>query len=345
MDRARRRSGLLIAGAAVALGAAAVPAPPPLKAMRWLAPGADAARLLTRRPVECLRTPAGRDEIYRVELGRAAFRSPLLLGGQAARAGLACETCHQNGRTNANFDFPGLSGRPGTADVTSSMMSTHRGNDIFDPVPIPDLGGPKVALKISQARRPPALEHFIHGLITEEFDGPEPPPAVLAGLAAYVRALTPAACPGATSEPLRVESAIADARRAARAALSALAHGDPPAAVVMVEAARAQLGAIAERYGDPDLATTRQRLAVADLDLAATLAAIRRHDRGAPDRLIAWLARSEAWAAALRRQEGRSFYSPATLARAAPISLSGTPPSATPGESRGRPSTPLESGT
>ncbi|MGI8839413.1 MAG: hypothetical protein ACR2F8_01280 [Caulobacteraceae bacterium] len=330
MDRARRRSGLLIAAAAGALaGAASVAAPPPLKAMRWLAPGADAARLLTRRPVECLRAPTDKAEAYEVELGRAAFRDPLLLGGQAARAGLACETCHRNGRTNRDFDFPGISGAPGTADVTASLFSTHRGDDIFDPVPIPDLGGPKAALKVSRARRPPALEHFIHGLVTEEFDGAEPPPAVLAGLAAYVRAMTPAACPAAPSEPVRVEGAIADARRAARAALAALAHGDPPAAVVMVEAARAQLGAIAERYAAPGLAAARRALAVADLDLAADLAAIRRHDAAAPARLIAWLARSEDWAAALRRGESRSLYDPAVLAQVA--SAAPAPPA------RGRP--------
>ena len=287
--------------------------------MRWLAPGADPARLLTRRPPECLSMPADPAEAYRVELGRAAFRAPLLLGGQAARAGLACETCHQNGRANRDFDFPGISGAPGTADVTASLFSTHRGDDIFDPVPIPDLGGPKAALKISQGRRSPALEHFIHGLVTQEFDGPEPPPAVLAGLAAYVRALTPAACSGGESQPVRVEGAIADARRAARAALAALAHDDPAVAVVMVEAARAQVGAIAERYGAPDLDGAHRSLAVADFDLAAALAAIRRHDKAASDRLIAWLGRSEAWATALRRQEGRSLYTPSVLARLGPV--------------------------
>jgi len=282
--------------------------------MRWLAPGADAARLLTRRPVECLERPADPVQAYLVELGRAAFRDPLLLGGQAARAGLACETCHQNGRTNANFDFPGLSGRPGTADVTSSMMSSHRGDDIFDPVPIPDLGGPKGALKISQSPGSPALPHFIHGLVTEEFDGPEPPPAVLAGLAAYVRALSPAACPRPASEPLGVESAIDDARRAVRAALAALDHGDARAAVVMVQAARSGLGAMAERYASPALAASRGSLAVADLDLAAALAAIRGHDAGAAGRLTAWLARSRDWAARLRGDEGLSLYNPAAFA-------------------------------
>jgi len=281
--------------------------------MRWLAPGADAARLLTRRPVECLKIPGDPVQAYLVELGRAAFRDPLLLGGQAARAGLACETCHQNGRTNPNFDFPGLSGKPGTADVTSSMMSTHRGDDVFDPVPIPDLGAPKTTLKISQARASDALPRFIHGLVTEEFDGPEPPPAVLAGLAAYVRALSPTACPLWASRPLRVDAAIDDARRAARAALAALAHGDWPAAAVMVQAARSGLGAMAERYARPTLAPSRRSLAVADLDLAAALVAIRVHDASAADRLTAWLARSQDWAARLRREEGLSLYDPAAF--------------------------------
>ncbi|MEO8925664.1 MAG: hypothetical protein ABI306_00745 [Caulobacteraceae bacterium] len=314
MDRARRRSGLLIAAAALALGAAAVPSAPPLKAMRWLAPGANAARLLTRRPVECLKAPGDPVQAYLVELGRAAFRDPLLLGGQAARAGLACETCHQNGRTNANFDFPGLSGRPGTADVTSSMMSSHRGDDVFDPVPIPDLGGPKATLKISQAPGSDALPHFIHGLVTEEFDGPEPPPAILAGLASYVRALSPAACPAPASEPVRMEEAMGDARRAIRAAIAALAHGDSRSAQVMIQAARSALGAMAERYAGPALAPARQSLAVADLDLAAALAATRGHDPSATGRLTAWLGRSQAMATGLERDAPRSLYNPAAFA-------------------------------
>ncbi|MDQ2860368.1 MAG: hypothetical protein M3T55_06495 [Pseudomonadota bacterium] len=282
--------------------------------MRWLAPGADAARLLTRRPVECLKVQSDPIQAYLVELGRAAFRDPLLLGGQAARAGLACETCHQNGRTNPNFDFPGLSGRPGTADVTSSMMSSHRGDDVFDPVPIPDLGGTKTALKISQARASDALPRFIHGLVTEEFDGPEPPPAVLAGLAAYVRALSPAACPAPASEPVRMEEAMGDARRAIRAAIAALAHGDSRSAQVMIQAARSALGAMAERYAGPALAPARQSLAVADLDLAADLTAIRRHDPSAADRLTAWLGRSQDWTARLKRDEPLSLYNPAAFA-------------------------------
>jgi len=317
LDRSRRRSGHLTAIAATALGLiAAGPAAPPLKAMRWLAPGADAARILTRRRAECLGASPGPGQAYSVELGRAAFRAPLILGGQAARAGISCDSCHQNGRTNPDFDFPGLSGAPGTADVTSFLFSSHRGDDDFDPRPIPDLGGPKGRLKISQARGSRALESFIHGLVTEEFDGPEPPAAVLAGLADYVRALSLAACPVDGAAPLRVEASIGDVRRAVRAGQAAWKRGDTAAAGIMVGAARSQLGVIAERYGGPRLGPARAGLKLADLDLVAVQAALRRGDGDSGLRLTTWLARSEDWSAPLRRDERLSLYAPGVLAAA-----------------------------
>jgi len=316
LDRSRRRPRFLILFAAVLALAAGAPTAPPLRAMRWLAPGADAARLLTRQPVECFAPPRDARGAYLAELGRAAFRSPLLLGGQAARAGIACETCHRNGRANPDFDFPGLSGAPGTADVTSSLMSSHRGDDVDDPRPIPDLGGPRNAFKIARAPASPDLERFIDGLITQEFDGAQPPPAVLEGLAAYVRALSPQACPAGRFETVSVQAATEDARRAIRAGLAALAAGDPASAAVMIEAARAQLGSIAERFPGAPFADLRQGLAVADLDLAAALAAVRAHTPGATVRLSGWLAGSETWAGPLRREARRSLYDRKTLARA-----------------------------
>lgn len=311
MDRPRRRSGLLIVCAALAGGLAVSP---PLRALRWLAPGADGARILTERPTECLAIPAAADRAYLVEVGRAAFRSPLLLGGQAARAGIDCETCHRGGRANRDFDFPGLSGAPGTADVTSSVFSSHRGDDVDDPRPIPDLGGPKRALKISQAAGSGDLERFIHGLVTEEFDGAEPPPMVLAGLAAYVRAMSPAACPPNAVEPVSVAADIADARRAVRASLVALERGDHATAVVMAESARSVLGAIAERYAP--LAPDERALRLASLDLTAAIAQLRRADPAAGAALAAWLAHSQGWAELLRADEARSYYDRGALAAA-----------------------------
>jgi hypothetical protein len=308
--RARRSAAILPAAAVVGVlvAAAAIAAVPPIRAARWTAPGADIVAALTRRPVECLARPTTAGAAYEVEVGRAAFRAPLLLGGQAARAGLACDSCHTNGRVNRAFYFPGLSGAPGTADVTSSLLSSHRDDGVDNPRPIPDLGGPKSALKVDQSPESPGLARFIHGLVTEEFDGAEPPPAVLQGLAAYVRALTPAACAAEGTEPIRVDQPIADARRAVGAAIAALDRRDDPTAVLMIEAARSQLALIDERYGA--FARDRAGVRVAALDLGAAIDDARAARVGAArTALIAWLARTPGWTASLQRDEGRSFYS------------------------------------
>jgi hypothetical protein len=314
LDRPRRRSSFLIL---TALGAvAAAPAGFPLHGLRWVAPGADGARILTERPVECLGAPKSVDEAYLVEVGRAAFRTPLILGGAAARGGVECETCHRNGRSNPDFDLPGLSGAPGTADVRSFLFSPKRGDHMGKPRPIPDLGGPKSALKVSQAPGSPDLERFIHGLVTEEFDGAEPPPAVLAGLAAYVRALMPTACPAGGSVPVSVQADTDNARRAVRTGLAALAKGDPATAMVMIGAARSVLGDVAERYAVPGLEIDIESLSVADLGLAAAVSDIRRGDPSARLSLETWLARSDVWSKALQADERRSYYDRAILAQA-----------------------------
>jgi len=317
LDPDRRRAAALGAGLALLCGAATAQfAEPPLRAARWLAPGADPLRTLGAAPSECLAPPSDAEARLAVEVGRAAFRAPLLLGGQAARAGLACESCHRAGRSNPQFHFVGVSGAPGTADVTSSLFSSHRGDGRDNPVPIPDLSGPKAKLKVDQAQSARALEPFIHGLIVEEFDGPEPPPAVLAGLAAYVRALSPAACPAEAARAVSAAGLLDDARRAVRAALALQARGDGAAAIVMVEAARSRLGLIDERYVAPALAPQRARLRAADQDLAQAAEALRGNRRGAAARLQRWLGGSARLQAVLARGEPLSLFAPDRLARA-----------------------------
>ena len=319
MDRSRRRPGRLIALlAAIACAAAASPAvAPPLRAMRWLAPGVDPAQALTRRPTECLSEPTDAEQAYLVELGRAAFRTPLLLGGQAARAGVECETCHRGGRRNPDFDFPGISGAPGTADVTTSVLSSHRGDGIDNPKPIPDLSGPKSALKVSQDPSTGALEGFIHGIVTQEFDGNEPPPAVLKGLAAYVRSLSPGACPKSATEAVTAAGALDDVLRALRAALAALTRRDGPSAALMIEAARSQLGDVDERYAGPALAAQRAALVQAGRDLGAAEAEVQRGALSeAGEDLTLWLAAAPAWEAKVTAAAPLSLYEPRRLAAA-----------------------------
>jgi hypothetical protein len=289
---------------------------PPIRAVRWAPADVDPVATFGRAPSECLTRPADPARRLSVEVGRAAFRTPVLLGGQAARAGLTCETCHKAGRTNPSFLFPGVSGAPGTADVTNSLFSTHRGDGVFNPKPIPDLSGPKARLKISQAREDQKLEGFIHGLVTEEFDGPEPPKAVLEGLADYVRALGPDACPRSADEALSVAVLMADARRALAAAKAEAARGDAPTAVVMVASARSRLGLIDERYEGPALSDQRQAIRAADRRLAELQDALRAHDPKAPAALARWLDDSRGLEADLAAREPASLFNPARLTQA-----------------------------
>lgn len=320
MDRARSarllRTSLWAALAGLVLTGAAAPLAV-LHPARWLAPGVDPVGPLTTTFAECARPPIDREGAWLFEVGRAAFRTPELLGGQAARAGIACESCHQAGRRNPDFFFPHLSGAPGTADVTTALFSSHRDDGIDNPKPIPDLSGPKSSLKVAQDANSRALATFIHGQITEEFDGAEPPAAVLAGLATYVRSLDPAACPSPARMRLRVADQVDDARRAVRAALGALDRRDAPTAVLMIEGARWCLGLIDERYAASQLADARAILHAADLDLASALDAVRAADRRAAVRLDLWLARSIEWEPRLEREEAYSLYDRSQLAAAA----------------------------
>ena len=296
--------------AALTLVTAASAADAPLRAQRWLAPQADVVRVLTTATPECLSPQPDAETRLAVEIGRAAFLTPTVLGGQAARAGVACETCHRSGRDNPDFLFPGVSGPPGTADVTSSLFSSHRGDGIDDPLPIPDLSGPRANLKVAAADLAP----FIHGLITQEFDGPEPPAAVLAGLAAYVAALSPRACPRAGAEPVTARALMSDARRALAAADALAARGDHPAAGVMVAAARARLGLIDERYAA--LPRDRHRLRAADAGLAGIAQALREDRPDARANLAKWSADSAKLEASLTRREASSLFDPNHLAAA-----------------------------
>lgn len=308
MDRRRRRTRAVAGLAAALLAVGAAPAADvPLAAMRWLALGADPIAMLTQEPTECLALPADPALARSVEIGRAAFRTPLLLGGQAARAGISCESCHRAGRANPDFRFPGVSGAPGTADVTSSLFSSHRGNGVDDPKPIPDLSGPRAALKVA----PDDVASFVRGLIVEEFDGPEPSPTVLQGLADYVRALGPGACPATATRPLTAQDLMADVRRAVAAAQAA---EDAKTAVFLLTAARARLFLLDERYAR--LAAERGALRRADRELAEIAQALREGRPDARARLARWQARTPGLEARLHRAERRSLLDSKTLAAA-----------------------------
>ena len=304
MDR-RLRLALALTAALGTAGLALADPLSPIVAGRWLPKDADHARLLTERQAECISLPREAERAWQVEVGRAAFRSPHILGGDAAALGLSCESCHRNGRGHPQFFFPGLSGEPGTADVTSSLMSAHRGDGIDNPKEIPDLGGPGKGLVVPQNRDRPNLRAFLLGAITQEFDGIAPSDAVLEGLAEYMRAMKPDYCPRAGVVPITLSADMADARRAALAAKGAWARKDPATALVLVDAARAMLGRVHERYGSLP--------AEAALIRASDSALAKAND---PRAIDAWLKQSRTLEAELARSEKASLYERAVLAKA-----------------------------
>ncbi len=248
----RRRVRFLKYSAAISLTCAAVAHAadrPLIQAMAWLDPAQHFIALTTEPEREAL----AQDE--QMLAGEALFHTPTLLGGQAAKAGLSCASCHENGRDNPAFQFPNVSGEPGTADVTSSFFSSHRGNAIFDPVKIPDLTVPG---KISRATDSNELEKFIRDLIVEEFNGQEPTPAVLAALAHYVRSLSTASANNRVA--LTVESQLMAVDRAVLAAKEAHQKGLLKLSHLLLASARHRLGLIHERYAGKRLNKERDAL-------------------------------------------------------------------------------------
>jgi len=260
LDRGGAFIGKLIAFAALFLATAATrgDAPAAFEQLRWTAPGAERL-LLSEQPAACLAS-----DDAPIRSGRALFGTPTLLGGQAAKAGLSCASCHINGRDNVHFLLAGVSAVPGTADVTNSFFSAARGNGRFDPVVIPDLAKPG---KVSRDPGTRALEFFIRNLIVEEFGGREPTPAMLDALAAYVRAVRP--CAGQATAARRLEDQLAAIDDGAASVRTMSELGDASGVALSIAAMRHQLGLVAERYAAPGFARDRAALLAASHRLEA----------------------------------------------------------------------------
>ena len=137
---------------------------------------------LVSRPRECLKSPVSAD----IRLGRLAFNSPRLLGGQAGRMGLSCGSCHRSGRGNEDFFIEQLSDRIGTADISHHFLSSAGGDQVFNPKPIPDLAN-RFALKV-QNPDSEAFSELLVRLIEIEFDGQAANETVFESIRSYLRA-------------------------------------------------------------------------------------------------------------------------------------------------------------
>lgn len=243
--------------------------------------------------------------------GEILFSTPTLLGGQAAKAGLSCSSCHINGRDNPHFFLTGVSGEQGTADVTHSFFSALRGNGHFDPLPIPDLAQPG---KISRDEAKGELEPFIRNLIVEEFGGAEPSPAILHALGSYVRALR---VPGPHRQG-QFRRQYSDQTRlialGTSASLAMIDKHDRQGALLAIAGIRHQLELLHERYAGPKLKAERQMLVGASRRLGQ-IAQTKNLDEMAKA-IVKWDHDFHRIETMLRRKSSQSLYDPDQLEQA-----------------------------
>ena len=271
--------------------------PPNFKALDWISEATDPVAHLASQPTTCLTSP----EDLAVQRGELLFNSPLLLGGQAAKAGLSCASCHRNGRGNPDFVFSGISAAPGTADVTSGLFSKIRADQVFNPVPIPDLTMPE-GQRLVDREVDGALEAFLLAQITEEFTGEAPTGPVIEDLAAYIRSLDAATCYATGEEAQTWQDEMKGLRAAAAYLKTEPIEGTSAYRLAM----RAALGRLHERYPASIFEDLSQELISLGRELSAS------------ELPISLNARLDELEQALRSGEAQSLYNPEQLTRSLP---------------------------
>jgi cytochrome c peroxidase len=139
------------------------------------------------KPREVFKSEIAGGKSYLINLGNLAFSSPSILGKVARQAAMSCGTCHVNGAGNAKFFMPKMSTRPGNFDTTGPLFNPKANNFVLDPVRIPSLRGARALAPYGVDGRTASLRDFVHNVIVNEFAGPEPSPAILDAIVAYVQ--------------------------------------------------------------------------------------------------------------------------------------------------------------
>lgn len=152
-----------------------------------LPPGTVFGEEKVRQPHEILHDEAdGGRQSDLVALGNMAFASPLIFGGAARKAGLTCETCHNQGDVNRVFFIPGLSDRPGGLAVVNTVFNADTNNDLHRHIDIPSLRGIRYFGPYGRDGRMASLRDFTRNVIVNEFAGPEPSPKLIDAITAYM---------------------------------------------------------------------------------------------------------------------------------------------------------------
>ncbi len=184
-------AALIAFSVALVLGPARVAATPITTREGVLPYGTDLNEEILKQPTERFNfEAAGGKRSYLFNLGDMLFSSPAIFGGVARKAGMSCNTCHQQGAGNAKLYVPGLSTRPGNFDTTGALFNPKTDNGVLDAVTPPSLRGAKYLAPYGHDGRYGSLRLFIRNVIVNEFAGSEPAPQVLDALVTYVREIS-----------------------------------------------------------------------------------------------------------------------------------------------------------
>lgn len=216
---------------------------------QWLPSGSVTADDLLTRPREALITNS--QSQFLVGLGRLAFRSPEILGGNARRAGLSCNACHTNGHRNQNFFIAGLSNKPGHIDVTHTFWNLQAEDHRSNPLEIPSLRGVKAKSHFGHDRRTTSLKEFTQKVITGEFAGKEPAPLLLEALVSYEENLQTLRAGETPTFTLTLEDDLADLSHYLETLKQSLPRKDGALTDLIARMVRGELAKLWERFHLP----------------------------------------------------------------------------------------------
>jgi len=271
-------------------------------AKHWFQDSSAFTQRANRAFSECTATPNDTQTL----LGRLAFNSPRLLGGQAARMGLSCASCHPSGRANPDFFIQQISSTPGTSDITHSFFSSAGGDSQFNPRPIPDLAQ-ATGLRFPD-RHVKSFTSFLHKLIEVEFDGRPAPAQVFQALLHYLQKTSHRHCSSAD----QVDTRFTQDWRLIENALTLLMATELSTASkrFIIQSARAQLEVIFYNYG----LTPQPKIDQLLISLSRDLEQLAAQDY-AKTLLDEPLKKAKALEHALRAHHGTSAYSPKALSQ------------------------------
>ena len=160
----------------------------PVDAGQSLPPGSELNEDALDSPRELFHSEQiGGRKPYLVNLGNLAFNAPSILGKEARQANISCGSCHIQGSSNPNFFIPQMSSAPGTFDTSGPLFNPNADDHAFNPVRIPSLRGARYLAPYGQDGRAASLRDFVRNVIVVEFSGPEPSPAILDAVVAYIQ--------------------------------------------------------------------------------------------------------------------------------------------------------------